>query len=685
MNRTSTAAILLIALVAALAGCRARRDFQFGDTVHHYEQVATRIEYPDADVVHRLGVLETPPPTTVRCAAQVEYWPLTLEEAVRTALTNSEVMRDIGGQVVSMPTTIASIYDPAIRETDPRGGVEAALSAFDATFATGLFWARNERWFNNVLLGGGTRGLSQNAADFQAEISKIAATGTQFSLRNETTFSRDNAPSILKQFPQVYETVFEGEFRHPLFQGGGIEFNRIAGPGAKPGVYNGVLVARINTDIALADFEAAVQTLLNDVERIYWELYYAYRDLDAKTAGREAALQTWRTVRRKYEAGSADPEQEARAREQFHLLDSQVINALAGTPASGQPVGLPGGVYAVERRLRRQMGLPPSDGRLIRPADDPSTVPVAFDWQESLQDSLTRRVELRRQRWVVKRRELELTAAKNFLRMRVDLLGQYRWRGAGEDLFGDRGIPHGSAFADLLDGDFQEWQLGLQLATPIGNRIGHTAVRNAELLVARERALYREQELYVSHELSNSMAELDRAYAVTRSYYNARLAAQQQLVEVGRKYDEGMVPLDFVLDAQRRTVEADSLYYRSLVDYNLAMTSVYYSRGILLGYYGVYLTEGPWTDEAYSSAAKQARRFRPKLLNYCLTRPCPVSLGVYDQQILTGSRAPDLPSSASQFDADAPPFPPDARHVPLPEPATEPVEASKGQDAETPR
>ena len=78
--------------------------------------------------------------------------------------------------------------------------------------------------------------------------------------------------------------------RQPLLRGAGVQFNRIAGPGAQPGVYNGVMLARINTDIALADFEASVRNLVADVETAYWELYFDYRALDAVIAGRESAL-----------------------------------------------------------------------------------------------------------------------------------------------------------------------------------------------------------------------------------------------------------------------------------------------------------------------------------------------------------------------------------------------------------
>ncbi len=62
-----------------------------------------------------------------------------------------------------------------------------------------------------------------------------------------------------------------------------------------------------------------------------------------------------------------------------------------------------------------------------------------------LNEGLARSVELRQQKWIVKRRELELIAAKNFLLPKLDFVAQYRWLGLGNDLFPE---------ADSTGGDF---------------------------------------------------------------------------------------------------------------------------------------------------------------------------------------------------------------------------------------
>ena len=633
--RWSHCAVGLCLLVVSGLGCHSH-DQQVDFGTDPYMPYAQQIEYPDACPEHlgTVDVSQTQAPPSVRRPEETEKWPISLEEATRIALANSQVIRALGGQVVSAPTTARTVFDPALQEAHPQTGVEAALSAFDAQLAGSLFVSQLDRQANNVFLA--SSGLFTSDGEFKLELSKTAATGTKFALRNTTVYQRIRgfyaiaAPNP-NRFPSYYDTVMEAEFRHPLMQGGGVEFNRIAGPNATAGNYNGVLLARLNNDVSLADFEASVRDLLRDVEKTYWELYFAYRSFDARVEGRRLAHGAWQLEKRRADAGLRTADQEAFAREQFYAAQAGVENALSGT-VSGT-----GGVYTVERQLRNLLGLPTSDGRLMMPSDEPSTVDVRFDWHESLASSLTRRVELRRQQWLIKRRELEVVAAKNFEKMRVDFVGQYRWRGFGDDLTGE--TVAGSAAQSLLNGSLQDWRLGVEVKTPVGNRQGHAAVRHAQLQLTREHAVYDETERQISHELRAAFQELDRAYVLVRSRYNQRVASFMRLSAEQKRNERGQTDLDLVLSAQRQAVDAESNYFRALTDHSLALLEVHRARGTLLDYHGVSLAEGPWLHDAHRSAAKQARRFRHKRINYAMVTPPSVSLGEYPQRVDGGAMA----------------------------------------------
>jgi hypothetical protein len=301
----------------------------------------------------------------------------------------------------------------------------------------------------------------------------------------------------------------------------------------------------------------------------------------------------------------------------------------------------------VENRLRYLMGLAASDGRLIRPSDEPTIAPVKFDWAVINAESLARREELRRQRWTIKRRELELVAAKNLLLPRLDLVARYRWLGAGDDLIDvpRNGIPPfldgSTAWESLTSGDFQEWEAGLQFSMPLGFRLPSTTVRHSEMLLARERAVLQDMELSVSHQLSQTVRDLDLSFVTTQTNFNQRAAAEDDVKAVAAIYDVGRVTLDLLLQAQQRRAQAESAYYRSLVDYNRAIMRVHWRKGSLLEYNGIFLQEGPWPGKAYFDATRRARRRDAAInLDYGFTRPNVMSRGVYNQAPGTAKGAP---------------------------------------------
>jgi hypothetical protein len=655
MNRLRRFLVLVLsASLAAPSGCQwgDHSNFQ-GATDKYFEALATSIEYPAESKCTLNGndaSLAGPPPVTLLDADQLEYWDLPLAEVIEIALANSQVLRELGGAVVRAPDATRTTYDAAIAESDPRFGTEAALSAFDAQWRTSVFWEKNHRLLNNEFFGGGTRDLFQDASVFQSAITKQGVTGSQFTIRHNVDYDGNNAPG--NAVPSAWNSNFETEIRQPLLQGSGVQFNRIAGPLSQPGVYNGVLVARINTDVALADFEIAVRDLMSNLENSYWDLYYGYRDLDAKIKARDEALKTWRSVYALYETGRTGGEaaNEAQAREQYFRFQEEVQTALSGEILDGTRVGNgsgggtfrpTGGVLVAERRLRVLMGLSPTDGKLIRPTNEPIMAKVEFDWEESIGEAAARRAELRRQKWQIRRRELELIASKNFLMPRLDAVGRYRWRGLGSDLIGsDRGLVPGTdipdnAFANLVSGDFQEWQLGAEFSVPIGFRQAHAGVRNAELLLARDRALLRDEQREVVRELSDAIAEMDRTFAVAQTSYNRLIASQQQHQALVAPFEENKeVSLDLLLDAQRRLVESESRYFRAIAEYAIATKNVHYVKGTLLDYDGVYLAEGPWPGEAYRDAADmESLRGDPRKLNYASSRAPVVGWGEMPQNV----------------------------------------------------
>lgn len=631
--------ILAIALLPiAASGCRSVSKTQVArDSVvaplASYQQLEIEDPAISRPYTDDLGA-ELPPITLSSWEnGEVKFWDMTIEDAIRIGLENSQVFRELGGVVLNQPSVATTIYDPAIIETDPQFGVEGALSAFDAQWSTGMFVEKNDRALNNQFFGGGARLLRQDLAEYNSQLSKRTATGSLLTVRNIAEYDFNNAPANLFD-NGAWTMKLEAEARQPLLQGRGAEFNRIAGPAGTPGFNQGVLIARVNADVALADFELAVRNLVQDIETAYWELYYGYRDLDTRADARDRALATWQRIQSLSETGQRGGEasREAQARAQFYRQQEEVQNAFAGLAqdkARTTTFRGTGGILQNERRLRLLLSLPMADGTLIRPSEEPLVTDITFSWSESVDEALTRRTELRRQRWQLKRRELELVAAKNYLLPRLDAVGRYRWRGFGHELLD---VPGGNgdfdnALEDLVSGDYQEWQLGVEYKFPVGFRQAHANHRQAQLTLAREQAVLEEQERDVLAELTNAVTELDRAYETLTTNLERREAQVRQLQALETVYEDDATDesqrlrlLDLILDAQRNVAEAESRCYRGQVEYQLALRQVHYAKGSLLEYNGILLSEGSWSGDAMRSARDTAsrRRSMPHMINYMM-------------------------------------------------------------------
>jgi outer membrane protein TolC len=657
---------ILTSILLVTSGCAPRQPFYFfedGD-LSHYVGAIQKIEYPDScqePLDEAAGASE---PLTLTNPNFDEIWELSLEEAIRTALENGKVLRNLGGRFASFggprpqtgepavslltaPQATPTVYDPAIVETDPFRGVESALALFDAQLSSSLTWDRLNRP-QNIDRGVGSavfpRVLIGDTGNWRTGLTKRTATGASFGFANETVYDNNNSP-IREQnppgsgnvvVPSTWTTNYDFTFSQPLLQGAGVTYNRIAGPDFFDNLYGrpnfrGVLLARINADVSLADFEAGVRNLVSDTEQSYWELYFAYRNLEARKAGRDSSLEAWRKVHALYveQSRGGEADKEAQAREQYFFFRSEVEQALTD-------------VYRAENRLRFMMGISPSDGRLIRPSDEPTIARITFDWQQALVEALSRSAELRRQKWVIKQRELELVAAKNLILPRLDLIGRWRFLGMGQDLINQNYNPYEAnaidplfgtdSYSTLFSGQFQEWQAGAQFLMPLGFRRELATVRHHQLQLARERARLQDEELEASHALVDAVRNVDTNFALAQTNFNRRVAAERQVEAVQAAYDANTVTLDQLLDAQRRRAEAESAYYRSLVDYNRSISQLHFRKGSLLEYNGVFLAEGPWPGKAYFDAHRRARQRDASLyLDYGHSRPGVFSRGPISQ------------------------------------------------------
>ncbi len=635
-----------------VAGCQPHRPayrFDQGD-LNYYVDQATEISYPDVESAILDEVTQSHPPVTNAEANFTSFWDLTLEDAVAIALQNSKVIRGYGtpglqgtrvaagvDNLANGPGGAGTIYNVAIRESEPgfigipgqipqlgtistntaldaNQGVEAALADFDAQLTSNVTWSRQDQPRNVV----GT-GLifqpdvfQQDLVSWTTQVAKNTANGTQLFARTVNSYTKNTIPVTVQPLESVYQAALEFEIRQPLLRGRGAYINRMP-----------VVISRINTDQQITNFEATMQNMVTNVEIRYWDLYCAFRNLETAKSARDAALETWRAVNSNYEAQTLALQDEAQARGQYYTFRAQVEQAWVD-------------LLIAEGDMRYLLGVASTDGRLIRPIDEPTKARVSFDWCQSMDDALIYRPELRQERWELKKRELALAYSKNSLLPNLNATALYRWLGLGDQFTShEDNVPvfpqeNSGATNELLDGEFQEFSLALDFGLPIGFRRELSNVRNAQLKVAQELARLEDMELDVSREMTQALQALEGQYHLAQTSFQGWAAYTDEYEARNARSLAGSDAITTLLDSQRFRAQLENAYYQAICEYNKMIALIHRRKGTILAYNGISLGEGAWPEKAYVDASENARRRgASREVNYGFTRPEVISQGAF--------------------------------------------------------
>ena len=147
---------------------------------------------------------------------------------------------------------------PLIRET----GIQEAKGAFDTnTFASAMFDHKNEPVGNTLTTGGANR-FKQDEWSMDLGVRKKFVTGTEVTLSQRLARTDNNSIYFVPN-PQSRATL-ELNIVQPLLKGAGIGYNRSI-----------IQIAKIDSEIAMAEFIRQSESHLQEIARAYWSLYAA--------------------------------------------------------------------------------------------------------------------------------------------------------------------------------------------------------------------------------------------------------------------------------------------------------------------------------------------------------------------------------------------------------------------------
>ena len=567
-------------------------------------------------------------PRTTENPEAAEIWHMTLPEAIRIGLDNSEVVRviSLGAQGIPLggfePTplntgagagvasslgagTLSSVYDPAIQETQ----IATALAAFDATFTTQLLWGHSTTPVNNSISAGvvnvGARyplEFVQDTATFQSQLTKRTATGAQLQLTHNVSYLYSNSPANV--YPSAYTTYTQLAITQPLLGGtaqnpSGLEANRA-----------NIVISRLNADASVWNFKAAIMAHVRSIEQQYWSLSQQQIALWSRETAVRLGEEILRRERAELEVGRATQADVAEAEQQLENFQLNLVSATSD-------------VITTERQLRNILGLPPADNRRIVPDTAPTEARLEPDWETSVAQMLAFQPDIVQQQLLVRLTELQLLLARNQLLPQLNLNAFYQFNGLGHQLDNSEAVMGGAgllainpivsrknsqAGVDTIPTaykDFNSWQVGLTFTAPIGFRAPLANTRQAQYQLLRQRAFLQQIVHQTTHSLARFFLEVDANYKQFRTAQRLRAAAQQRLEAQRAFYDEGRITIDRLLDAVSQYANAIATEAQYKTSYNTSIAALEEAKGTLLAYDNIAVAEGPSPRKAYIQAKDQ--------------------------------------------------------------------------------
>ncbi len=546
-----------------------------------------RIEVRDPSCLPKARLPRLPAPLVVsgdRESASSEN--LTLDDAIRTALANSEVIRVLTG--LSASSSGRTIYDPAIANTQ----IDQARARFDPTLSVGHDFSREGN--PSAVFAGPNR--AQFAATpthdylMNMGLSKTTRSGGTAGLNVNVAPSRA-ATDQWPLNPQTRSSV-DLSFTQPLLQGAGARVNLAP-----------VMIARIDTERSFFQMKDSVQQLLRGVIEAYWALVSARTDLWARQQQVEQGQHGYRRAEKKLAAGLGNAGDVAQARSA--LADFRAARVIAQA-----------NVLQREGALRDVLGLPPSNHGQLVPVTPPPTQRLDIDWDRVLLLAEDRRPDLIELKLLVEADEQRLLQARNLALPQVDATARYGFDGLGGRM------PDGTMISSH-PGQFTGWTLGVQVNVPLGLRESRAVMRQQELSLMRDRANLQQGLHNAAHELATSYRNLAQFYEQYLAFQEARSAAHANLDVQFRRYDVGLgrIYLD-VLQAISSWGNAVSAESQALVSYNAELANLEVLMGTILDAHGVrfveegYRSMGPWGRLAHDRCYPRDRRPGPNAPHY---------------------------------------------------------------------
>lgn len=498
--------------------------------------------------------LQAPPPTVSVPHPAATELKLTLDDAIRLALEDSEVIRVLAGNTAR--SSGLTIYDPAIAHT----AIDRAIAGFDPTFRANNTFGRTSRPVTDVA-NQRFDGSIGNSYSHSTTLNQRNLTGGTAELSFGNEWARSNSALGQRGGLNPTSTPSLGvSYTQSLLRGAGRDVNRVP-----------ILLARIETEQSYFRFKDNYQELVRSVIEGYWNLVAARTDLWARERQVKQAAFAFNLAQSRLDKGLGDAGEVAQRRVALANFKASLITSRAA-------------VLDREAAVKNVLGMPPNDGVRLIPVTPPTRDELGFDWEQLTNAAIVSRPDLIELKLVLDADEQRLIQSQNNARPDLTASAGYTWNGLSGRLATGREIR-----SPLRSSG--NWTLGINFEVPLRLRAGRADLRSAELLLAKDRANLRQGRHAAVHEIAQTIRGLASSYAQYKAFVETRRAAFVFLDREQTRQQTGLANFLVVLQAITDWGNAVSSEASALTQYNAQLALLERQTGTILETHGIRFCE----------------------------------------------------------------------------------------------
>ncbi|HKZ01746.1 MAG TPA: TolC family protein [Pyrinomonadaceae bacterium] len=503
--------------------------------------------------------------------------PLPLSEALSMALANNkdiEVARE----------------NVKIAEFD----LEGTQGAFDPRFSALTFYERVKTPISSFLSGGSNGLIIQSDFTTNARLEGLSKFGGNYRL--DFSSIRQTTNNQFTGFSPQFPTALTFNYTQPMLRGLSIDNSR-----------RQIEIARKNLSLSDAQFRQRAIEIITSVQRAYWDLVFALRNLQIQRDAVTDARAQLEHNRRLVSEGQLAPIDIVAAEAQVAGVEQNLFSALEEVSRTENNLK---NLIASDRQA-------PIWTSSVIPADQVDLDAPVVSLPEALRTALENRPELQQSNIARDINEIDRRYFADQTKPEVNLIGSYGVLGlagsinsnainpfASTTQLRDRvnilsqiaGLPllptpppqtfpsdliggYNQSLQNLFGNQFNNFRVGVQISLPLRNRTAEAALGRSLVEEERINTLRQQLEQSIQVEVRNSLQAVRSAEARLRAAAAARNANEQQYQSEQRKLDAGESTVFLVLERQTALTTARGNELRAQTDLNKAIAELQRATG----------------------------------------------------------------------------------------------------------